>query len=347
MSSKTTLQKFLESGTDSGNFISLAMVKKITSEKYIVGDASCLGLLEIKKNGKEMKIGTGIKLVKPIRINEYTLQCNPHFSPVKTLEFDNIAPKNKEIQVIEGKVEISTDDEAKDNNLNFEKIRKMPPKTTIQNVSFLVINASRIIQTKSGQYQICGIKDIDSNKISINLYDKFISKLEVGSIITAKKISNFLLKKEGEYIARLQTTKFSILSEASPKTKLAFKNVKLADNSVSGIILGFTNISCYFSCAKHWNKIDEDEMCPVCGGKPQETKFDFKAEVLVENEEEKDNVKAFLLFKRAAAMVTTESNEDEVEATLAKYEGKKCTVEHDDTDEDDKIVIAKRLVTCE
>lgn len=64
MSSKTPLENFLESGTHSGNFISLAVVKKITSEKYIVGDASCLGLLEIKKNGKEMKIGTEAEILK-------------------------------------------------------------------------------------------------------------------------------------------------------------------------------------------------------------------------------------------------------------------------------------------
>ena len=346
MAKLSTLDQFLENGNLNGNFLTLTVIKKITSEKYIVGDTSCLGLLELQKNGKEIKIGQGIKLIKPVRVNEFTLQCNPKFSPVKTLEHDKISPSIAEIQEIESKAEISTKNtENEYSYVTFEEIRKMAPGTFLQTVTFLVTNVSRVIQTKSGHYQICGLKDINSDKISINLYDNFMNKLEVGNVFTANKIKKFHLKKEGEYETRLQTSKFTTLSKATKKDNDAFKNVKLADHSVDGTILGFTNLSCYFSCSKHWTKLDDDEMCQVCGGKPEESKFDFKAELLIENNETEDNVQNFLMFKRAAVMITTESDEESVENTLAEYEGRKCTVEHNTSDGKDALVIVKRLIT--
>ena len=59
-----------------------------------------------------------------------------------------------------------------------------------------------------------------------------------------------------------------------------------------------------------------------------------------DNEEE---IKTFLIFKRAAIMITIEETEDEIEKKLAEYCGRQCTVEYDDTEEDDKLIILKRL----
>ena len=41
--SKTTLHQFLDTGKLNGNFITVAVVKKIANEQYIVGDQSSLG----------------------------------------------------------------------------------------------------------------------------------------------------------------------------------------------------------------------------------------------------------------------------------------------------------------
>ena len=185
---KSSLQEFLETGKLNGNYLILTVVNKIEDGKYIVGDKSSLGVLDLKNNGKEMKSGTGIKLIKPIHVDKYTLQCHPHFSPAKTLENEKINPEEEEIKRIESKVKQTADTKQDENNLTVEEIKKMSPSTMIQKVNFLVISVSRIIQTKSGQYQICGLKDIDGIKICINLYDKYMNSLEVGKVFTAEKI---------------------------------------------------------------------------------------------------------------------------------------------------------------
>ena len=153
------------------------------------------------------------------------------------------------------------------------------------------------------------------------------------------------MKKNGSIETRLQTSQFTSISVASPKEIDAFKSVTVEDISVDGMLIGFSNISCYFSCARHWKKLDEDQMCPVCENQPQDTKFDFKAELLLEVEGESDNIKTYLIFKRAANMITVETTEEEIENKLAEYEGKKCKVEHDQQEDEDKSVIVKRLIT--
>ena len=115
----------------------------------------------------------------------------------------------------------------------------------------------------------------------------------MGNIFNAEKIKKFNLKKDGIFETRLQTTKFSKFHEASLKEKEAFKNIPIADHSVNGTIIGFTSISCYKSCTKHWNKLDDDEMCAVCAVKPEESQFDFRAELLFEGDQTKDEIQTY------------------------------------------------------
>jgi hypothetical protein len=215
---KTLLREFLDNGVLKGNFLLLNVVKKIASGKYIVGDSSGLGLMLLDNEGKEIKMNSTIRLVKPLKVNETTLKCNPKFSPIKTSEKVKISPTKKELKDIENQFEFSQEDSDDGKEyINFESIKEMTPSSLIQNVTFLVTNVSRIIQTKSGQYQICGLKDIDSNKISINLYEKYINKLEVGNVFTTTKLKKFLIQKDGKYETRLQTTKFTTFHEATTK----------------------------------------------------------------------------------------------------------------------------------
>ena len=240
---KTTLCKFLENGELKGNFLLLNVVKKVAVGKYIVGDSSGLGMLLHDNELRKLKTNSTNKIVKPLKVNETTLKCSPKFSPLKTNEKLEIFPTKKELKEIENNCLISEEDLNDDDEyMTFEKIQEMPSGSLIQNGTFLVTNMSRIIQTKSGQYQICGLKDINSEKISINLYDKYINKLEVGKVFTASKLKKFLIKKDEKYETRPQTTKFTIFHEATKKVKSSFKNVQIADKSLDGTILGFTNI---------------------------------------------------------------------------------------------------------
>ena len=165
-------------------------------------------------------------------------------------------------------------------------------------------------------------------KININLYEKLMNTLEVGRVFSAEKIRKFNMKKDGKLETRLQTSKYSVITEAPKIITSMFKNVSIADQSVDGTIIGFTNICCYYSCSKHWNKIDENGICLPCGKIAEESKFDFKAELLLETDADTEEIKNYLIFKRVATMITTESNEEAVENKLIEYEGSRCTVEH-------------------
>ena len=342
---KSPLSEFLKNETLPGNTMTVTVVKRISAERYIVGDKSCLAILELQQKGKEIKVDSGVKLIKPIRVSEKTLRCNPSFLPAKTFDYEKLKPSAIEIQEIEKELEDSKDDAPLEETITLESITKMAPNTIIPKATFFVVRNSRIIQTPNGQYQICGLKDIEGQKMTINLYDKFIDKFEIGKVMTATNLKKFNLKKNGQYEPRLQTTRATKLTEASPKERDAFKSTSIADNSVEGTILGFCNINCYSSCTAHWNKIDNEGICPVCNEEPRQALFDFNAELILQIGDDEDQIKTFLIFRRAASMITTESTEDAIEEKLAEYSGVKCRVDFDDENDPEKRVILKRLVT--
>ena len=156
-------------------------------------------------------------------------------------------------------------------------------------------------------------------------------------------MKKFNIKKDGEYQPRLSTTKFSAFSEPDQNEKIAFEKIQIADHSLNGTILGFTNINVYYSCQKHWNKIDDEGLCPACNESPTETNFDFKAELILQIGDEDDEMKSFLLFKRTAKMIKDESTEDDIENKLAEFAGCRCKVEYDEPDDEEKLVIIKRF----
>ena len=339
----SSLEQFLQKGILSGNFLLLTIVKKHTTGNYIIGDKTCLGVLEHNKNGKTLKVGTGVKLIKPVKVNEYTLQCNQKFPPARTLQHDTISPDEEDIQHLETKLEMSAQNIKEEKYLTFEELKKMPPHTMIKQVTFLVTNTSRLMDTNSGQYQICGLKDINGEKISINLYDRFMNRLEIGKVFTTQKVKKFQIKKEGNFNTRLQTTKYSTVTEATQNQNSDFQNISIADNSLNGTITAFTNISCYYSCPLHWKKVDDDGDCSLCEKQSKDRKFDFKLELHMESDNTEDDIKTFLIFKRAISIITFENDEDAIETKLAEYEGQKCTVEYDEANDEEKLVIAKRL----
>ena len=100
-----------------------------------------------------------------------------------------------------------------------------------------------------------------------------------------------------QYFPRLSTTRFTLISNAPQKEQAAFENIQIADNLLDGTIIGFSEISCYYSCTKHWNKIDDDGAYPVCTSKPDESKFDFKAKLIVASEIMKKKSKHFLFSR--------------------------------------------------
>ena len=344
---KTTLLQFLETGKLNGNCLLLNVIRHLGEGKYIVGDPSGLGLFFHEKEGKILKLNSSIKIVKPLKVNDMTLKCSPKLGPMKTLEKVEVLASKRDQNAFEKKCETNQEDSSTKKYTNFDEIKNMPSSSIIENVTFLVTNVSKIIQTKTGQYQICGIRDVKNTKLSINLYDKNMNKLEVGKVMSTTKLKKFQIKKNENYETRLNATKFSMFIQASSTDKTAFEHVKMADNSLDGILLGFTNIMCYKSCKEHWNKVNEENFCQACGGIAQNTQSDFKVEILLECQTEPEEVKTFMAFKKVMKMITTEECEDTVESKLAEYEGRQCTVEYDTTGDGSQIEILKKIIIVE
>ena len=151
--------------------------------------------------------------------------------------------------------------------------------------------------------------DTERKIISLNLTDSFIGKLEFGQICTISKVKKTVIRKNDENEVRLLTTKFTKMSEASEEDQMNFENVKLAEKTIQGIIIGLSDINSYKSCEKHWNKLDEDDICPKFGGRAPKVKTDFNTDLYIQDSVS-DEIHSFLIFKRQVKTIISEDNHE-------------------------------------
>ena len=118
----------------------------------------------------------------------------------------------------------------------FQSIRANQSQTNLPSLTAMVTNVSRVIETKSGRYQIAGLVDIEGQKLSINLYDSNIGKIEFGNIYTFSKLKKSMIRKEDGHELRLATSKFTKLIEAAEDDKTQFENVSLGQSQMDGIV---------------------------------------------------------------------------------------------------------------
>ena len=335
----------INNGKVPGNILEIQIIKRHETGPYIIGDESGLALLcttESPEYDKVLEVGKTLKLIKPELIEKNTIKCSKSFKPMPSKKKLNIEPTEDDIsklKINEKKIK----QENSEKPLTFESILKNKSQTIIPSLTVLVANVSRKIETKRGNYQIVSLIDIESKRLSLNLYDSHVGKVEGGKIYKLTKLKQTPIKKEGETETRLITTKFTNISDASEKEQEFFINVKLAANQWNGIILGVSEINHYKSCHEHWNKLNEDELCPKCDKIPSEVKLDFSGQLYIQDSDT-DDIKPFLIFKRQMKMITDEDDEDEINAKMGKLEGKECKIDFNDPTDDDEIIIPKRLI---
>ena len=151
-----------------------------------------------------------------------------------------------------------------------------------------------------------------------------------------------MLRNDQATELRLLTTKFTKISEENEEDKGKFENVKLADKQIQGIIVGFGDINSYKSCEKHWNKLDEEDQCPKCESPPTKVKIDFNTDLYIQDSSTGD-IKSFLIFKRQINTISNGDDHNIIEGKLTELEGTSCQVEFDETENDDQVIIPKRL----
>ena len=339
-----SLTQFLDSNHLPGNILIIQVIRKLKPCVFIVGDSSGLALLDITENPhheKELKVTSTVKLLKPVAKDKQTINTNKKFKPMQTKQDLNISPSEEDIL----KLNVTNEEiQPKSDSITFQTIMTNTSQTIISLIIVLITNVSKIIETKMGKYQIIGVMDKDSKKLSLNLYDANIGKLEFGNIYRITKVKKLMIKKEEGTELRLTTTKFTKISKEDNEAD--FENVRLAENLIKGTILGYSEINIYLSCQKHWNKLSDDGECPKCEGSPTKTKSDFNTDLYVQDEDTTD-IKSFLIFKRQAfCLIDMKDNQVDEESIINKMnelEGKECTVEFDEPTDEENPIIPKRL----
>ena len=102
------LQEFLNNQPIQGNMLEVLVIKTIGSHRFIVGDNSRLALLSVTENpqhAKDIKVGSTIKLLKPIMLDNETLQTNKSFRPIKSRTAIELTPSEEEISRFDTKTE--------------------------------------------------------------------------------------------------------------------------------------------------------------------------------------------------------------------------------------------------
>ena len=108
--------------------------------------------------------------------------------------------------------------------VTFKSIIDSKGPSVIPEITVIITNVSRVIETKMGKYQIVGLMDHENQKMSLNLYDSNIGKVEFGDIYRITKVKKSLLKT-GEF--RLLTTKFTKFSTQTRKSRIFLKMCNL------------------------------------------------------------------------------------------------------------------------
>ena len=338
-----SLKEFLQNKPLEKNLLEIQVIKMITLDKFIVGDSSGLALLDITENpshAKDIKIGTAIKLLKPILINTQSLKTNKNFRPLKSKKIIDLDISNSDLEKFDTMQ--GADDTKISNKLtSFATIRALKNQTITNRITAIVGHVSRIIEISKGKYQIAGLVDINNDKLSINLYDSNINKMEPANIYTLTKVKIATIIKDGQLEKRLFSTKLTTISEASDDDKAEFETVSLGNIQVIGTIIGFSDITSYSKCAVHWNKLSEENICVKCESEASDIKLDFTLELYLQDSEN-DEILTFRIFKRQIEMIIHNPDEESLEQKLEELDGEKCKVEYDETT-DDSNIIPKRL----
>ena len=336
------LLEFLENKLLEKNTLEILVIKMISPENFIVGDSSSLALLDISENpnhGKDIKIGTTIKLLKPILVDKKSLKTNKNFRPLKSKKMIDLTPSDSDLEKF---LPLPHDQKAPCKLTTFKSIKASKNQTIISSITAIVGHTSRVIETARGNYQIAGLVDIDNDKMSINIYDSNLNKMEPANIYTLTKVKISTINEDGKFEKRLFTTKLTTISEASADNKAKFENVTLGQHKVTGTIIGFSELKSYNSCGIHWNKLSEDNLCVNCESKASDIKVDHTAELYLQ-ESDSDEIQSFRLFKRQLEMLIPILDDDDDEQKLEELEGKECTVDYDEPTDIDSSIIPRRL----
>ena len=325
-------------------WIQITGLEQLTPSKYIVGDRTGIALMEIPTDfSKYLEVGKGIKLVKPGRVDDNQITCDKRFNPMKTKAVKVIKHDQEIIDALKTKIMVEGCENKHEESKLFHEVEKVADNTIIDKLIVYVTTVSRRIESKFGYYRICNLKDSSSADIAVNLYAPHVDKLEANKVYVMKNLKKFTMKTDGQ--TRLSTIKYSDIRIGSKEEEAVFENVRIADNTVEGTCIMFTNLSCYNACKKHSTKLDEYMKCMGCQEilSNNEMKIDFHCMLQIESED--SSITSVLVFKRHLNIEVENTSNDENEAIIEEnIVGKKLKIDYNTKYDDDCVAVKVAVI---
>ena len=341
-----TIKSLLNDGKLKTSMVKVQLVKQISLNSYIIADKSMVAILDIQdasSHSKHLNQGDWYKLIKCSKGGENTIKINKLFKPVKTLVKDDLPDMTSQVN----KLEIAMASSATSMKYeDLETISNKPNQTKIDKLTVKVITKSRVISTSKGNYQICNIKDCKGENSSINLYSKHVNTMEPFNIYTITNLRKGEVSKNDETRMRLHTNAFTKIENGTIADSLNFKGIGNGDETITGEVIGYGELSLYQSCRLHYKKID-DSKCPKCDTELQEKDIldDCRTELYIETHEGKDtednsDVKEILIFKRVLNIM----KDEDIEEHLNELTGHTVKIDYNTGDAERLIAVSIDLV---
>ena len=165
--------------------LNVKVLSKITKDKFVIGDASLITLLEIRDLSKiSLEVNSFVKLLKPTFEDE-RLILNQDLKFLKGLPFDFVFDK-KTILNLENQ-------NNKQSNKTLQQLSPILPGTKIDFIDLKVCTISQPFTGKFSTYKNLICKDHEGTKISVTLYRNLIDFCTQGQIYNFEnlKVSNY------------------------------------------------------------------------------------------------------------------------------------------------------------
>ena len=344
-----TIKSVLNDGKLKSSSLTVKLVKQLGLNSYIIADKSMVAILSIEdvpNHSKYLNPGCWYKLIKCQKCDSSTLKLNKLFKPVKTLVKQDIGDISIDVEELENKTVVKASGKK---YKDFKALASQPNHSKIDRITVKVITQSRIISTEKGNYQICNIKDVNGETTSINLYSKYVNQLTPFNIYTIMNLRKAEVTKNDETKMRLHTTGFTKIEDGDVQDSMNFQNLTNGDETITGVVIGFGEISLYQSCKLHYRKLDDDLKCPKCDNEISSADIleDFRTEVYIEasNDENKEtDVKEIVVFKRALDIKLKENTEEQIEGKLDELTGHTMKVDYNVDDANRFIAVSIQMM---
>ena len=259
------------------------------TEKSIVGDATSIAICHnINTEFQNMKQGQCYQILKPTLKSENEFVPNEKLKPIKINNF-SVTPKKQELATLQALMPSSTEKKEKQSDntpkmtTSFKDIEAMPPKTEVKKITAKIVSISKDIGGSYGTYWIGKLKDINSAKMDINIYNMRMKiKMSVGDVVELKMLKVTEFGRDGTTLRRLATTARSAVNKCSPDIEALFKDVPLGDKRLEGKVVAIHDIFSYMSCSKCWKKVETDDS-PCCGDINDTKVHDFHCQFYIES----------------------------------------------------------------